>query len=297
MIPSNGVQDDVGSGDEQLNTDQQVTGTAGSQVTVTNSGSTDGECPTAADTTIDWGDDSSDTNAQIQCQEGSEDELDYTLTDTHTYGAAGHYLIQMSYGDLDATTDEYAEISPNGSGVTNTNPPMISGTAEQGQTLTTTNGAWDGSPTSFDYQWQDCDANGQNCADTGTDTDGYVLGAGDVGHTVQVVVTATNDGGQGQATWDTTDRCSAGAERPATRLRTGREPVGAHGCRDDRPDRERHRCRVLGLGDPERPSDAGLLPVRARPEVHGWGRVGVRPVDAGRSRSDRTPPATPFRRR
>ena len=68
--------------------------------------------------------------------------------------------------------------------------PKITGIAQQGQTLTVTTGSWDNNPTSYDYQWQDCD--GQNCTNTGTDTNSYMLGQSDVGHTVQVLVTATN---------------------------------------------------------------------------------------------------------
>ena len=34
--------------------------------------------------------------------------------------------------------------------------PAISGTAQQGDTLTTTNGSWTGNPTSYAYQWEDC---------------------------------------------------------------------------------------------------------------------------------------------
>ena len=46
VVASNSVQQDVGSGDNQFTTDQQITGAAGSQVTVTDSGTTDGDCPT-----------------------------------------------------------------------------------------------------------------------------------------------------------------------------------------------------------------------------------------------------------
>ena len=71
---------------------------------------------------------------------------------------------------------------------TNTQLPAVIGTAQQGQTLTATNGTWDGSPIGFDYQWQDCDANGHNCTNTGTDTSKYTLPtSGDVGHTIQVI--------------------------------------------------------------------------------------------------------------
>ena len=82
-------------------------GAAGSQVTVTDSEWTDGDCPTDGNTTVDWGDDSSDMEADIECDGGG-----FTLTDTHTYAEPGHYLIQIEYGDLDTVTNEYAEIFP-----------------------------------------------------------------------------------------------------------------------------------------------------------------------------------------
>ena len=45
----------------------------------------------------------------------------------------------------------------------NTAAPAVSGTAKQGQALTTTNGTWSNSPTSYNYAWQDCDSSGNNC--------------------------------------------------------------------------------------------------------------------------------------
>jgi hypothetical protein len=83
---------------------------------------------------------------------------------------------------------------------TNTVLPAVAGTTTEGQTLTATTGAWTGSPTSYVYQWQDCNSSGSSCAnDSGATSSSYVLGAGDVGHTVRVVVTATNAGGSTSA--------------------------------------------------------------------------------------------------
>jgi hypothetical protein len=73
----------------------------------------------------------------------------------------------------------------------NTAPPAISGAAQQGEVLTMTQGAWANIPTLINEQWEDCA--GLLCApipgQTGTS---YTVGAGDVGHTVQVVETASN---------------------------------------------------------------------------------------------------------
>src|SRR5207302_849876 len=79
---------------------------------------------------------------------------------------------------------------------TNTAPPTISGTAQQGQTLTEAHGTWTNSPTSFAYQWQQCDSEGNGCvAIPGATKQTYVPVAADVGHTLRVQETASNAGG------------------------------------------------------------------------------------------------------
>ncbi|MGE3856644.1 MAG: LysM peptidoglycan-binding domain-containing protein [Dehalococcoidia bacterium] len=82
----------------------------------------------------------------------------------------------------------------------NTVPPVISGTTTVGQTLTTTNGTWLGTPT-FTYQWRRCDAAGNNCADiAGATTASYILVDADLASTIRVVVTGTNGAGSANAT-------------------------------------------------------------------------------------------------
>ncbi len=84
---------------------------------------------------------------------------------------------------------------------TNTAAPAISGTATQGQTLTTSKGTWTGSPTSYAYQWRDCNTSGASCANiSGATSSSYTLTSNEVGDTVRVVVTATNGGGSTAAT-------------------------------------------------------------------------------------------------
>jgi len=83
----------------------------------------------------------------------------------------------------------------------NASPPTISGTLQEGATLTAAPGSWNGSqPMSFAYQWQRCDAAGAGCTDiAGEVGESHALTQGDVGATFQVVVTATNADGSATA--------------------------------------------------------------------------------------------------
>jgi hypothetical protein len=75
-----------------------------------------------------------------------------------------------------------------GAAPVNTVAPVVSGTATVGQTLTTTNGTWTGSPApSFTYQWQ---RTGVNIGAATSST--YVLVAADYANTIRCVVKATN---------------------------------------------------------------------------------------------------------
>jgi hypothetical protein len=73
--------------------------------------------------------------------------------------------------------------------------PGITGTAQQGHTLTASNGTWGNNPTGFAYAWQDCDSSGSTCSSIGTSASTYTLVASDVGKYVSVTVTASNTGG------------------------------------------------------------------------------------------------------
>lgn len=78
----------------------------------------------------------------------------------------------------------------------NTGTPTMSGTPQQGSTLTAAEGTWSNSPTSYTYAWSRCDTNGNSCATiTGATAKTYVLSAADVGHTMRVTVTAKNADG------------------------------------------------------------------------------------------------------
>ena len=78
----------------------------------------------------------------------------------------------------------------------NTGAPTITGTAEQGSTLTAQNGSWDNNPASFAYQWQRCTAAGASCTNIPNATaKTYNVTGADVGHRLRVRVSATNADG------------------------------------------------------------------------------------------------------
>jgi hypothetical protein len=83
-------------------------------------------------------------------------------------------------------------------GPVNNAKPAIAGIATVGHTLTATPGTWDSpTPVTFAYQWRRCDVQGQACqAILGATQTAYVLQSADVGSTIVVVVTATDQAGQ-----------------------------------------------------------------------------------------------------
>ena len=88
----------------------------------------------------------------------------------------------------------------------NTDRPEISGTPEAGQTLTADEGTWTGSPTSYSFQWQRCDAdNIVACLNVaGATSKSYALHTGDIGYRLRVRVTAHNARGTTTASSATT---------------------------------------------------------------------------------------------
>jgi len=81
----------------------------------------------------------------------------------------------------------------------NTTRPSISGSAVEGNTLTASNGAWNGAtPLSYTYQWVRCDTSGAGChniSDATSQT--YTPTSLDVGNTLRAIVTASNSAGSG----------------------------------------------------------------------------------------------------
>lgn len=78
--------------------------------------------------------------------------------------------------------------------------PAISGSPIEGNTLTGSNGVWNGATPTFTYQWQRCDTAGAGCDDIlGAKSQTYSPTSLDVGNTLRVVVTATNANGSGSS--------------------------------------------------------------------------------------------------
>jgi Concanavalin A-like lectin/glucanases superfamily len=97
-----------------------------------------------------------------------------------------------------------------------TAPPVISGTAQEGQTLTASNGTWIGTqPITYAYQWLRCDSTGANCAaiDAATSSS-YAVTSTDVGNTLRVKVTATNSVGSAGATSSQTSVVQSASSPP-----------------------------------------------------------------------------------
>jgi hypothetical protein len=97
----------------------------------------------------------------------------------------------------------------------NTAPPTISGTPQVGKTLTASNGTWTNSPTSYTYQWKRCNTSGASCVNVANGTNKtYTLVGADAGHTMRVVVTATNADGSASATSAQTSTVAANGNVP-----------------------------------------------------------------------------------
>jgi hypothetical protein len=83
----------------------------------------------------------------------------------------------------------------------NTSPPRISGTAQDGRTLTGDRGDWANNPTSYDYVWLRCDSDGGSCsAIGGSNSREYTVKAVDIGNALRFRVTARNVDGSTTAT-------------------------------------------------------------------------------------------------
>src|SRR5207249_362852 len=110
-------------------------------------------------------------------------------------GDVGHTLRVEEKADheggagVPASSEPTASVTPEGGVPSNETPPTITGEARQGQTLTEVHGSWTNSPTSFSYQWLQCNSEGTLASCThisGAKKQTYEVALSDVGHTIRV---------------------------------------------------------------------------------------------------------------
>jgi hypothetical protein len=106
-------------------------------------------------------------------------------------------------GSSNARSAQTTVVAPQTStaGPRNTERPTVSGTPKVGQALTANEGSWTGNPTSYAYQWQQCDADVAVCSNVvGATGKTYGVRSADLGYRLRVAVTARNARGSGTAT-------------------------------------------------------------------------------------------------
>jgi hypothetical protein len=107
----------------------------------------------------------------------------------------------VQYGRVDAAATLAALGGTSGAAPGNDSPPTISGTAEDGSTLSASTGSWSGSPSGYAFQWQRCDSSGGSCGKiSGATSQSYAETSADVGSTIRVTVTAGSAYGSSSAT-------------------------------------------------------------------------------------------------
>ena len=135
-------------------------------------------------------------------------------------GARTRKMLALAAGTVVVVLAATAAVADKGSAVAqappgNESPPTISGTPQEGNTLTANEGRWTGQPTTFAFSWRRCDRSGGSCsAISGATRKTYMLQGVDVGNTLRVRVTATNPDGSTNATSVPTAVITAGP-RPA----------------------------------------------------------------------------------
>ena len=110
---------------------------------------------------------------------------------------------------------------------TNTSPPTITGTAQEGQKLVGHRGSWSGNPTDYNDFWVRCDKDGGSCSNISgaNDRNGYVLKGVDVGNTIRFKVQARNADGSSFASSVPTAVVTA-ATKPAPPVSNGCAKTG-----------------------------------------------------------------------
>lgn len=118
---------------------------------------------------------------------------------TITLGSGVHD-VRLDYEEITGWASVKLAVAP-AAPPQNATAPQVSGTAGVGSTLTASPGTWYSAPSRYAYRWQRCDAAGDPCrAIDGAAASSYTAGSADVGSSLRVDVTATNDAGSATAT-------------------------------------------------------------------------------------------------
>ncbi len=144
----------------------------------------------------------------------------YTVQSTDT----GYALrIRITVGNGLGSTTAVSPVTGVVGGATSTalpvnlSPPTISGTAQEGQTLSASTGSWSGSPLGYSYEWRRCDTSGGSCtALMGANSSSYAAQSADVGSTLRVAVTASNASGTATAVSEPSAIVAAALASPPT---------------------------------------------------------------------------------
>jgi hypothetical protein len=140
-----------------------------------------------------------------------------------TLGGAGTLALVIGLGLFAGAGTAARSVVPR-----NTSPPIISGTPQEGQTLTGTRGTWSGQPTDYNDFWVRCDKDGGSCSDISgaNNKAGYLLKLVDVGNTIRFKVQAKNASGSTFASSvPTAVIAPATAPPPATGCPSGTGPI------------------------------------------------------------------------
>ena len=144
---------------------------------------------------------------------GGCSEIPGATEQTHTVGAGEigdsfEVVVTATNGEGKASATS-PETSITGGGVQppeDVLPPLITGLAVTGQTVSATTGLWSGTEPAFSYQWELCNAAGASCSEIpGAEEATFTIPDGDAGHALRVIVTATNSAGTASATSEPSD--------------------------------------------------------------------------------------------
>ena len=167
---------------------------------------TGGVYPNGLDTTTYWQYGTSTSYGQqttpVAIGSGQAPVLGTATLQSLAASTAYHYRLVAqnsagtSYGyDYTFTTAAASSFAP-----VNTSPPVITGTARQGQALSAGTGSWNPGASSYAYQWQRSIDNGSSWTDiSGITTAGYTPAGSDIGSRLRVTITATNPYGSAGA--------------------------------------------------------------------------------------------------